>query len=182
MINGKLVPAGTIIYGLVGAIFVAIAIGFCFLAGGSSGGMDFLVYYYYLKKQKSVGFYSMLFGFITVFSSVVIQYLVGASIEDSIYHLFFGVTTFVTILYILVYSMVLSFIYPRHKRVKVEISSKYNKELVDYLIESKFHHGYSVRKERSVYSRKNTEVITTIISYMELYTFITNIRKVDPNA
>ena len=180
--NNQIPSSGRIIYGIIASVFVAISVGFAFLAGGSSGGMDFFVYYYYLRKHKSIGFYSMLFGFITVFSSIIIQYLLGQSIEKGIYYLFLGTTTFVTIIYILVYSLIINIIYPRHKRVKIEISSKLSEEIINYLMESNFPHGYSVRKERSVYSKRDTQVITTIISYMEVYSFIANIRKVDPDA
>ena len=181
-IGNNVIPSGRIIYSLIGAIFISIAIGFTFLAGGSSGGIDFFVYYYYLKKQKSIGFYSMLFGFITVFLCIVIQYVLGISVEKTIYKLMFGVTSFITIVYILVYSLAISFIYPRHKRVNVQITSIISDQIINYLVESKFHHGYSIRNEKSVYSNKNITIISSVISFMEMSTFITNIKAIDPKA
>ncbi len=180
--DGYIIPSGRIIYSLIGAVFVSIAIGFSFLAGGSSGGVDFFIYYYYLKNQKSIGFYSMLFGFITVFICISIQYALGISVEKTIYSLMFGVTTFITIMYILVYSLVISFVYPRHKRINVQITSTRSDEIINFLVESKFHHGYSVRKERSVYSNRDITIISSVISFMEIRTFIPAIKEIDPKS
>ena len=128
----------------------------------------------------------MVFKVFIVFTSISIQYLVTyfkyGDKSQTITSAFLGVTMFITLIYIIIYGIVINIIYPRHKKMKIEICSKKMNDIVKYLIDSKFHHGYSIGKEKSVYSKKNTNRLVTVISYMEVYSLARNIKMIDKDS
>ena len=174
--------AGRIIYAIYGTIFAGVSMGLALLAGGSTGGTDFIAYYLYLKHKKSIGFNDILLGLSTAFIAMIIRYIVGKPIEKSIFTLFFGVTMCITLIYIIITAPIVNTIYPRHKKISVKISTKKGKEIVDELVKIKFHHGYMVATEKSGFSGQKLDIITSIMFYMEASSFINMIKKIDPDA
>ena len=184
--KGNLEAMGRILYSIIGAILVAFSAGIAILSGGSTGGTDFIAAYFYLKKRGSFGSLSIIFKLFTVFTSILIQYLVlyfGRDVRsETITSVLFGVTMFITLIYIMIYGVIINIVYPRHKKMKIEICSKKMDDIVKYLVDSKFHHGYSIGKEKSIYSKKNTNRLVTVISYMEVYSLAMHIREIDKDA
>jgi len=181
-IGSPITSSGRVLYALVGSVIIGFAIGIAFLAGGSTAGTDLLVYYLYKKHKKSIGLFEIIVGISTAFSAVIIQYIIGISTTKNAFNLFFGITTFITIMYISITGVIMNVIYPRHRKVKISISSKKMKEIVAYLKESEFHHPYAIKKEHSVYSGKDNEILTSVVYYLEANILLNALRAIDPKV
>ncbi len=171
--------AGRVLYALAGTFISGFAIGIAFLAGGSTAGTDMLVFYLYKKHKKSIGLFEIVVGISTAFSAIIIQYIIGNAQAKSVFDLIFGITTFITILYITLTGIIMNLIYPRHRKVKISISSKKMKEILEYLDETGFHHPFALRKEHSVYTKKDNQILTTVIYYLEARALLTTLKNID---
>lgn len=179
--NNTYSSSGRVLYALVGSIISGFAIGIAFLSGGSTAGTDLFVYYLYTKHKKSIGSFEIIVGISTAFSAVIIQYIIGGTSVHSIFNLIFGITTFITFMYISLTGVIMNIIYPRHKKVRLRISSKKMKQITDYLTHSEFHHPFAIRKEHSIYTKKDNEILTTVIYYLESSNLISELQKIDEN-
>ena len=178
---------GRVIYGLAGALVVGFSVGISYLAGGSTAGTDVLVYYLCKKHKKSIGIFETIIGISTVVSAILINFFVGMvknvpAHPNSAFKLIFGITTFITIVYICLTSYVMNVIYPRHKKVELSISSNKIEEIYTYLHTSNFPHAFGIRDERSLYSKRNNEIIKTVVLYLETFEIVEHINEIDENA
>lgn len=183
-IGKPITSAGRVLYALAGSIIVGFAIGIAFLAGGSTAGTDLLVYYLYKKHKKSIGLFEIIVGVSTAFAAVIIQYtfITGVTTIKNVFNLVFGITTFITILYISITGVIMNVIYPRHRKVKISISSKKMKDIVKYLKDSNFPHPYAITKEHSVYSGKDNNILTSVVYYLEAQILLNTLQKIDENV
>ena len=73
-------------------------------------------------------------------------------------------------------------IYPRHKKVELSISSNKIEEIYSFLIASDFPHAFGIRSEKSLYSKRNNEIIKTVVLYLETFEIVEHIKEIDKDA
>jgi uncharacterized membrane-anchored protein YitT (DUF2179 family) len=93
-----------------------------------------------------------------------------------------GVKTVGTLIFVSLNSYFINLLYPKFKKVKVSISSYKHETIVKKLKEAKFHRGYVVFQGKSGYTDNDVYTIDTVLTFLELKSFIIEIKKIDQNA
>ncbi|WP_029513489.1 YitT family protein [Mycoplasmopsis primatum] len=94
----------------------------------------------------------------------------------------FGVREFATILYIMINNVVLNILYPKYKKVSIEISTRNLDIFTNYFKQIKYWHAYTIYTAKGGYSNSDTYVITTAMLYLEAKYFVDDLKIVDPSA
>lgn len=182
-------------YGAIGSGCAGTAIAIAWKNGGSTGGTDIVAYYFSTKRQKSVGnilslisiimtiTFLIIFGFAQPHHNYAKISTNGAGvqiIEDSGNRVFFGMREFTTFFYILVVNFLINFIYPKYKKVAVEISCGPSPDLVlAYFKKINYWHGYTVVEGISGYSGLKTYRVVTTMLLLETRSIIRDLKTLD---
>lgn len=94
----------------------------------------------------------------------------------------FGLREVSTFLYILINNVVLNIIYPKYKKVTLEISCKDPKEFVKYFKDIKYWHAYSIFEGKSGYTGSDIYIISTTLLLLETKSILSDLKMIDPNA
>ncbi|MBU4690277.1 YitT family protein [Mycoplasma sp. ES3157-GEN-MYC] len=185
--------------GLIGSLFVGIAISLAWRSGGSTGGTDIIAYFFSTKKQKSVGGIltivslatSITFLIIFAFAqphneSIVIIY---KKIGDNHYvtyvssgkRVIVGMREITSFAYIAAVNGLISVLYPKYKKVNVEISCvKSFDKVMQYFNDINYWHSYSIYTTTSGYSGEKVYKINTTMLLLETKNIIQDLRVIDP--
>ncbi|MBZ4195132.1 YitT family protein [Mycoplasma tauri] len=94
----------------------------------------------------------------------------------------FGLREFSTILYIIINNVLLGILYPKYKKVTLEISCKNPEDILQYLKDIKYWHSYTIYTARSGYLDSDIKIISTTLLYLESKDLIDDIKLIDPKA
>ncbi|MCS4536907.1 YitT family protein [Mycoplasma sp. CSL7475-4] len=183
--------------GLIGSVFVGISISLAWKFGGSTGGTDIIAYYFSTKKQKSVSWMLSVFAIVTtiiflvIFSfarkhypaAKVIHFADGTQQYKVInQRVIIGMRELTTFVYIFVVNGLISILYPKYKKVNVEISCGASfARIVEYFKEIKYWHAYSIFTTESGYTGEKVYKINTTMLLLETKNIIKDLRAIDPN-
>ena len=151
---------------LVGGILVGVGVGISFRVGGSSGGFDILFQNIALKKSIPVGTQ----GF------TVNMFIIG--IAGAIFSWPIAVYT---IIRVLITNLVIDKIHTSYNYIKIEVITEKGDEIAQLLVD-KTKHGVTVSSGKGAYSKKDKDILHTIISSYELNKFVVMIREIDETA
>ena len=151
---------------LVGGILVGVGVGISFRVGGSSGGFDIIFQNIALKKNVPVGTQ----GF-TV--NMIIIGIAGA--------IFSWPIAVYTIIRVLITNLVIDKVHTSYNYIKIEVITEKGDEIAQLLVD-KTKHGVTVSSGKGAYSKKEKDILITIISSYELNKFIVMIKKIDETA
>ncbi|KFZ26912.1 MAG: hypothetical protein KQ78_00678 [Candidatus Izimaplasma bacterium HR2] len=151
---------------LVGGILVGVGVGISFRVGGSSGGFDIIFQNIALKKNVPVGTQ----GF-TV--NMIIISIAGA--------IFSWPIAVYTIIRVLITNLVIDKVHTSYNYIKIEVITEKGDEIAQLLVD-KTKHGVTVTSGKGAYSKKEKDILITIISSYELNKFIVMIKKIDETA
>lgn len=170
-------PSGwpIIIMTLIGSLLAGLGIAISWKYGGSSGGVDIFTYYYSTKKEKSIGKVTMILGIIIALFS----FSVTLSINDNMIELWY-LTLSSTFLYVVISSWIIDWIFPKYSKVKLSIHSNKCKQIHNFLLKTKFEHGFYLHKIKSGYSGKEKIVIESVILLLEVRPLVKKLLKIDP--
>ena len=151
---------------LVGGILVGVGVGMSFRVGGSSGGFDIIFQHIALRKNIPVGTQS--------FSvNLLIIGIAGA--------IFSWTTAVYTIIRVLITNLVIDKIHTSYNYIKIEVVTEKGAEIAQLLVE-KTKHGVTVTSGKGAYSKKDKDILHTIISSYELNRIVVMIKKIDDEA
>ncbi|WP_033161329.1 YitT family protein [[Mycoplasma] collis] len=169
-----------IYYTFIGSTIVGLSLGIAWKQGATSGGTDFISYYYSRKKQKSVNKVIMLISLlIFVFSFILLIIFTKIDLGDTKIYKFFGIQAFSTITYIFVNSYFLNIIYPKYKKVEIDIYTTEPVKIIDYFKKINYWHSYNLWTGFSGYTGKKIYKIKTICLYLESNWLLSEIYKID---
>ncbi len=151
---------------LVGGTLVGVGVGMSFRVGGSSGGFDIIFQNIALKKNIPVGTQ----GFSV---NLFIIGIAGA--------IFSWPIAVYTIIRVLITNLVIDKIHTSYNYIKLEVITEKGNEIAQFLVDST-KHGVTVTSGKGAYSKKNKDILHTIISSYELNKFIVMIKKIDEDA
>ncbi len=173
----------TVIQGGIGGALVGFSTAIAWKAGGSTGGSDFIIYYISWKRKKSVGVVTGMVSVLFSATMIIIQASLGrVPTGGTRYQQFFGPITLATLAYIFFNSAVVSTMYPKYKKVRVVISTKYPKKVVKWLKEEKYTHGYQISESVSGYTNSKIWKVETVMLFLESKRFVRNIQAIDPKC
>ncbi|MBN0919103.1 YitT family protein [[Mycoplasma] gypis] len=174
-----------IIYTIAGAILGGLAASIAWKNSGSTAGSDIIIYYISKVKKMSVGrvsfFVACLFAGISIIAIGGVE--LGGVVNDHPWNMAaFVVRVISTLVYISVYNILISFIYPKYKKIKIDIHTTKVEEVCAHFKEINYWHGYSVVTMKSGYTGKESTKIETIALFLEQSIIEQEVRKIDPNA
>lgn len=153
----------------------SIAASIAWKCGASTGGTDIIAFYFSTKKKKNVGRFLSIIAIIISFLSIATLYFGGK------YDSFFGIRSICSIFYILTTSFIINLLYPKYKKIVVRIDSKKYDEIINYLKETKYCHGFKISESISGYTGNVNYTIETVMLFLEYKEIKNNIMKIDPN-
>lgn len=188
--------------GLIGSVFIGTAIAIAWKFGGSSGGSDLIGYYFSTRKQKNVG---VVLSIIAVITSVVflvifafarphhnsalvevIKYADGKVYNvysDSGQKVWIGMREVTSFLYIVVVTGMITMLYPKYKKVRLEIvcSSGFD-VILKYFKDIRYWHAYQISEATSGYTGETVYKIQTIMLFLEAKNIIKDLRNLNPSV
>lgn len=151
---------------LVGGILIGVGSGMSLRVGGSAGGFDVLFQYISIKKNIQIG----TLGFSV---NLVIIAIAGA--------IFSWPIAVYTIIRLLISNLVIDKVHTSYNYIKIEVVTEKGTQIAQLLVD-KTKHGVTVTSGKGAYSKKNKDILHTIISSYELNRFIVMIKEIDETA
>ncbi|ACF07454.1 YitT family protein [Metamycoplasma arthritidis] len=174
-----------IIYAIVGGLAAGASSGLAWKNSGSTAGSDIIVYYVSRVKKMGIGFISTIFALIiAAFSALLIGILEATGvIKNHPWNLAsYLLRCISTLVYIFVYNGFVEILYPKYRKVKIEIYTKNPQKVIEHLKEIKYWHGYNYVDMTSGYTGENTTKIETMALYLEQSRIKAEISNIDPQA
>ena len=144
----------------IGAIFMGFSMAYMWKLGGSTGGVNFIVYYYSTKKKLSIGFVAFIVSiiFVSISFGVTIPFN-----EESRKN--YASKVIATILYMAINLSVTNLIYPKYTKTWFEIHTTKKEEIEEFF--SKYNHAFQSRKVISGYTKKEKIIFTLAVFHLE---------------
>ncbi|MDC8913579.1 YitT family protein [Metamycoplasma hyosynoviae] len=174
-----------IIYTLIGGVCAGVSSGLAWKNSGSTAGSDIIVYYISRMKKKSIGsvstFVALAFATFSISLIFFLEYF-NVSADKPWNPAMFLLRAVSTIIYIFIYNGFLEILYPKYKKVKIEIYSKKAAEIIDHLKSINYWHGYNYESLTSGYSKEQVIKIETIALFLEQNQIKNEILSIDDKA
>lgn len=185
-----------IVNGLITGGFVALILA----VSGSTGGLDFISFFYSKKKGKPIGSILAYFNLASVILSIIVGSYIASGITDFdwvnkdpsaslefiptpfSYQTLFSQNLVASIAMSIISSLTLYFLFPKEKKVKITIYSNNINEIRDYFYSQKFNHALTINKNIGGYSLEEKQSIEIVCLYMEIPILLDWIKKVDDKA
>ncbi|WP_338968329.1 MULTISPECIES: YitT family protein [unclassified Spiroplasma] len=170
------------IYAFIGSIIWGFAIAIAFIAGGSSGGSDFLAAYLAVWKKQGVGKFQKYMNYAIIVLAILIKYFVQKNEDNLIYAFFKNFTLYVSIIFATISTVVTNFIYPKFKLVNVMIFTKLPLDVCEYFKTHEYPHDTTLISSSDIKSGKVSGTIFATISLIEYKKVKYNVTRIDNKA
>ncbi|TPR54273.1 YitT family protein [Metamycoplasma neophronis] len=177
-----------IVYTIIGGVCAGSAGGLSWKNSASTAGSDFVVYYVSRIKQKSVGRISTIVALcFAAFSIILISSLELAGVIDKtsnkpLNHAALLLRAVCTIGYVFLYNAFIEVIYPKYRKIKIEIYTKEPDKIIKHFKEINYWHGYNIDNMLAGYTNTQTVRIETFALYLEQNLIRNEVLLADPNA
>ncbi|WP_391591900.1 YitT family protein, DUF2179 domain-containing protein [[Mycoplasma] cavipharyngis] len=179
-------------YAVVGSLIAPFAYAVIYIVGSSTGGTDFVSYYFSIKKHKPLGTTVIIFNTVSLFIGTFIGSYIAASLAnvDPInrpyspwgFELLFSPNLIVSALGAVIAGIVIDRVFPKNKMVKIKIYSNHTTKIVTALFESDYSHSFTYHRAIGAFNAQETTTVETICHYIEIPTVIKKINQIDPKA
>lgn len=160
---------------LFAGVLTGISSGLAYFIGSSTGGADIITFSIAEKKGTTVGKYTIIMNFTTVFLYTIFNgirlHQIGGDGFSEVY------LSLYTLIYFFTSSKVMDLINIKNKKVEVEINTT-NKELAQILLRV-FPHGLTIVNAVGGYTGKKREILKMVVSQSEVKEVVKICRKVD---
>ncbi len=171
------------IIAVIGSIIIGISMAIAWKFGGSTGGTDFIVYYFSTKKQRNIGNLMFIISIFIVSFSFIVTTSINPEVHKGIHiNERWLMRLFSTITYILLVSVLVNQIYPKYSKVRVSVSTTKHKELIAHLKKIKYHHSYITIEKLSGHTGKKIYVVESIMYLLEEKDFVNIVKQVCDDA
>lgn len=184
--NGVFITDGSkfgfmFMYTAAAGLLNGLAYSMALAVGGSTGGLDFVSFYYSYKKNKSIGKMLLFFNIGSVLLSSIIGAYIPAIIADgnASYERFFSQNLVSGIIYSILVTLVINLLFPKDKAVKITIYSEKAHKIRDYLYSKNFNHSLTINTTTGGYSMTEKKNIEIICMFIEIPRILREIRYCD---
>ncbi|WPL38133.1 YitT family protein [Malacoplasma iowae] len=185
-INGTYITDGSkfgfmFMYTAGAGLLNGLAYSMALAVGGSTGGLDFVSFYYSYKKNKSIGKMLLFFNMGSVLLTSVVGAYIPAIIADGNagYERFFSQNLVSGIIYSILVALVINLLFPKDKAVKITIYSEKAHKIRDYLYSKNFNHSLTINTTTGGYSMTEKKNIEIICMFIEIPKILREIRYCD---
>ena len=184
--NGLFITDGSkfgfmFMYTAAAGLLNGLAYSMALAVGGSTGGLDFVSFYYSYKKNKSIGKMLLFFNMGSVLLTSIIGAYIPAIIADgnASYERFFSQNLVSGIIYSILVALVINLLFPKDKAVKITIYSEKAHKIRDYLYSKNFNHSLTINTTTGGYSMTEKKNIEIICMFIEIPRILREIRYCD---
>ncbi len=179
--------ASILTYSIISGIINGFTYALILVVGGSTGGVDFISFYYSIRKGKSI---SLIITYLNI-ASIVLSTIIGTFIPVSMsssyldginpwsYELFFTQNLILSIVATIISGICLNYLFPKNKIVKVSIYSEKILDIRNKLYEDNFHHALTINKTIGGYTMQEKQNAEIICLYIELPKLLQQIQEID---
>lgn len=174
------------LYILAAGLINGFAFSMIMAVGGSTGGLDFISFYFAYKKNKSIGPVLLTFNISSVFITTMLGSYIPAIVVNaqaySGYEYFFSQNLFTGIIYAVVLSTMISNLFPKDKVVKITVYSSKVYKIRNHLYAKNFNHSLTINNTTGGYSLTDQKNIEIICMFIEVPKILQEIRSCDPHG
>ncbi len=167
------------------ALFAGLINGFAYsmatAVGGSTGGLDFISFFFAYKKKKPIGPILLIFNVSSVLISVTLgSFVAGGIANESNWKIenFVSQNLMSGIVYTIVVITVLNNLFPKDKVVKIQIYCEDVMLIRNYLYSVNFNHSLTINTTTGGYSLQEKKNIEIICLYIEVPKIIKRLKEV----
>lgn len=167
------------------ALFAGLINGFAYsmatAVGGSTGGLDFISFFFAYKKKKPIGPILLIFNVSSVLISVTLgSFVAGGIANESNWRIenFVSQNLMSGIVYTIVVITVLNNLFPKDKVVKIQIYCEDVMLIRNYLYSVNFNHSLTINTTTGGYSLQEKKNIEIICLYIEVPKIIKRLKEV----
>lgn len=172
-----------ILYGVMAGVVAGIAYSIILIISGSTGGVDFISFYYSIKKNKSIGSVVFYFNLISVITSIIIGSFIPAGLKNGFnFDIFFSQNLVVSLIMIIVTFWTYNALFPKEKIISTKIYGDKILDIVKFLNSKNFNHSMTINKSVGGYSGKDNYNLEIVCQYLELPQLLSDVRKVSSDA
>lgn len=183
-------------YALVSSLLLSLLYAIIFIVGGSTGGTDFISYYYSVKKQKKLGTIFSLFNTGSLFLGTIIGSYISASLikinNQNMNHqpsfnpwsfsLLFSPNFVISAVASLLFGILLNWLFPKYKMSKITVYSNNITQIAEQLIKNGYSHTFTIYQGVGAYSKNQISSAETICQYIEVSQLIRDLSALESNA
>ncbi len=178
-----------VIYSLMaifGGLLYGLGVGIVFSIGACTMGFDPIGRYQARTTGVEIGKILFIFSFVVSFFWLFVEFLIinvgtgKINFEYFMNEVFFSPRLVATIIFLFVYSSVVSALYPSSRKYVIEVTSQKNKDISEYFNLINYHKGHTLIKAKGGYTGKETEIFKMVVNAEELIDVVEDIATIDP--
>ena len=169
------------LYALFAGLINGLAYSMATAVGGSTGGLDFISFFFAYKKKKPIGPILLTFNVSSVLLSVTLGSFVSGGIADDsnwTFQNFVSQNLMSGVIYTIVVITVLNVLFPKDKVVKIQIYCEDVMAIRNYLYSVNFNHSLTINTTTGGYSLQEKKNIEIICLYIEVPKIIRRLKEV----
>lgn len=186
---------GLFVYSLVYSAIAGMAFSIVYVLGASSGGLDFIGFYYSKVKNKAIGNILIALSIVSLTIGVILGSFICwmlKAVNDTnitlnvttILEAFFSPNLVASVLGATITGIIYNYFFPRNKVIKVQVYSEKVDEVAFELISNNWNYKLLLTKDKeNILSDKNmSKSLETICFYIDIPTLISTIRSIDSDG
>ncbi|MDE6645825.1 MAG: YitT family protein [Malacoplasma sp.] len=169
------------LYALFAGLINGLAYSMATAVGGSTGGLDFISFFFAYKKKKPIGPILLTFNVSSVLLSVTLGSFVSGGIADDsnwTFQNYVSQNLMSGVIYTIVVITVLNVLFPKDKVVKIQIYCEDVMAIRNYLYSVNFNHSLTINTTTGGYSLQEKKNIEIICLYIEVPKIIRRLKEV----
>ncbi|MDE6429343.1 MAG: YitT family protein [Malacoplasma sp.] len=169
------------LYALFAGLINGLAYSMATAVGGSTGGLDFISFFFAYKKKKPIGPILLTFNVSSVLLSVTLGSFVSGGIADEnnwTFQNYVSQNLMSGVIYTIVVIAVLNVLFPKDKVVKIQIYCEDVMAIRNYLYSVNFNHSLTINTTTGGYSLQEKKNIEIICLYIEVPKIIRRLKEV----
>lgn len=183
--NGEITIPETVIMSIMGGVLYGISGGLIFSQGSTSLGIDPITRYYGREKGYNLSQVVLIASIISSFFWIIIIQIISTDITSfSVFidEVLFAPEILGSLVFIIVYALLVGYIYPTSRKYIVEINSKKVNEISAKLIEMNYHRGHSIEEVFGGYTKEKRLLLKILINSEEFHDIVKIVRDIDEDA
>lgn len=168
------------LYALFAGLINGVAYSMIIAVGGSTGGLDFISFFFAYKKRKPMGPILLAFNASSVFLSSFIGSFLAGGIADSAnwtFSNFLSQNFISSVIYTIIVTSVINHLFPKDRIVKIQIYAEDVMRIRNYLYSVNFNHSITINTTTGGYSLQEKKNIEIICLYIEVPKIIKRLKE-----
>lgn len=189
----KIIPL--LFYAIVSSMLIPLVYSLIYIVGSSTGGTDFISYYYSMKKNKPLGSIIAIFNTIALILGTFIGTYLSASLinVDSSqnsgnffvpwsFELFLSPNLIASAIASILLGLIVNKIFPKSRMAQLKIYSANVTKITNDLLCLNYPHSFTIYNAIGAFSNKEIKTADTICWFIEIPTLMKQINKIDSKA